>query len=430
FDRQWRTFGKPESDVPPNKTGVQEKSEFRRNPLNPNFANAETIPTPRGKRLLCSNWWGWVRHPNYVGDMCMHLCWGLVADYFYRMSGKSFAAGRTVVAVLPEFDRPLSAKIIYENKSGTYRVLLDDGSKVTIPREDVFETLGDYEDAMQSPRKKSPGRAKPRGRSPGRARPKSKSPARKKSPGRKTATPKSPKVEVAKPVVTSPRRRTAAVKAEVQLKETPTMSLRLRRWDGTPPVKTKVEDVVDSDGEGARVSPAKATMATKKVQTEFCGAFGVISMFVLFVGILLTCQLLLRSANQSVAGLKLNQTDLILTKVKASLEVRRFDVVALFKGFPKFDLLAAEIFFGFLISQALLSMLPIGPVVPAIPGVQGPSSYRCNGLHPIPWILPVSTILLLLHRAHRDNARCKTKYGEAWARYCEKVPYACIPKVY
>lgn len=31
----------------------------------------ETIPTSRGKKLMLSGLWGYVRHPNYLGDIMM-----------------------------------------------------------------------------------------------------------------------------------------------------------------------------------------------------------------------------------------------------------------------------------------------------------------------------------------------------------------------
>ena len=37
-------------------------------------ADLETISTPRGK-LIVSGLWGWVRHPNYLGDIIMAFCW-------------------------------------------------------------------------------------------------------------------------------------------------------------------------------------------------------------------------------------------------------------------------------------------------------------------------------------------------------------------
>ncbi|XP_069702526.1 delta(14)-sterol reductase TM7SF2 isoform X2 [Periplaneta americana] len=52
-----------------------QKNEFRKNPLNPALAHLETIPTQRGRKILVSGWWGWVRHPNYLGDIIMHWTW-------------------------------------------------------------------------------------------------------------------------------------------------------------------------------------------------------------------------------------------------------------------------------------------------------------------------------------------------------------------
>lgn len=48
----------------------------------------------------------------------------------------------------------------------------------------------------------------------------------------------------------------------------------------------------------------------------------------------------------------------------------------------------------------------------------------------IPYVLPVWLTALLLHRARRDDRRCRTKYGELWERYTRRVPHALIPRVY
>ncbi|XP_066258106.1 delta(14)-sterol reductase TM7SF2 [Euwallacea similis] len=49
------------------------KDGFRKNPYNPSFSKLETIPTNQGKKLLTSGLWGFVRHPNYLGDILCEL---------------------------------------------------------------------------------------------------------------------------------------------------------------------------------------------------------------------------------------------------------------------------------------------------------------------------------------------------------------------
>lgn len=39
-------------------------------------------------------------------------------------------------------------------------------------------------------------------------------------------------------------------------------------------------------------------------------------------------------------------------------------------------------------------------------------------------------IILLLHRAYRDDLRCEQKYGTYWQAYCAQVPYKIIPFVF
>ncbi|KAM6435343.1 delta(14)-sterol reductase TM7SF2 isoform 3-T3 [Liasis olivaceus] len=66
-----------------------QKNTFRRNPADPRVAGLRTIPTATGRRLLVSGWWGFVRHPNYLGDLIMALAWSLpcgfthILPYFY-----------------------------------------------------------------------------------------------------------------------------------------------------------------------------------------------------------------------------------------------------------------------------------------------------------------------------------------------------------
>ncbi|KAK6631734.1 hypothetical protein RUM43_013798 [Polyplax serrata] len=52
-----------------------QKAAFRECPLNPALSQLEAITTNRGKKLLVSGWWGWVRHPNYLGFIILHWAW-------------------------------------------------------------------------------------------------------------------------------------------------------------------------------------------------------------------------------------------------------------------------------------------------------------------------------------------------------------------
>jgi len=38
--------------------------------------------------------------------------------------------------------------------------------------------------------------------------------------------------------------------------------------------------------------------------------------------------------------------------------------------------------------------------------------------------------VLLVDRAHRDDARCQSKYREYWDQYKATVPYMIIPMIY
>ncbi len=54
----------------------------------------------------------------------------------------------------------------------------------------------------------------------------------------------------------------------------------------------------------------------------------------------------------------------------------------------------------------------------------------CGFDHVLPYFYFAFFLVMISHRAHRDIARCRRKYGADWDRYCEKVPYLLIPGVY
>uniref|UniRef100_A0A9R1SJZ9 Delta(14)-sterol reductase LBR n=2 Tax=Cyprinus carpio TaxID=7962 RepID=A0A9R1SJZ9_CYPCA len=66
-----------------------QKFAFRKNPSDPAVSHLKTIPTATGESLIVSGLWGWVRHPNYLGDIIMGLAWSLpcgfnhLIPYFY-----------------------------------------------------------------------------------------------------------------------------------------------------------------------------------------------------------------------------------------------------------------------------------------------------------------------------------------------------------
>lgn len=66
-----------------------QKFAFRKNPSDPAVCHLKTIPTATGNSLIVSGLWGFVHHPNYLGDIIMGLAWSLpcgfnhVIPYFY-----------------------------------------------------------------------------------------------------------------------------------------------------------------------------------------------------------------------------------------------------------------------------------------------------------------------------------------------------------
>ncbi|KFU99847.1 Lamin-B receptor [Tauraco erythrolophus] len=71
------------------RSANSQKNNFRRNPADPRLSYLKFIPTATGKGLLVTGWWGFVRHPNYLGDIIMALAWSLpcgfnhILPYFY-----------------------------------------------------------------------------------------------------------------------------------------------------------------------------------------------------------------------------------------------------------------------------------------------------------------------------------------------------------
>lgn len=49
---------------------------------------------------------------------------------------------------------------------------------------------------------------------------------------------------------------------------------------------------------------------------------------------------------------------------------------------------------------------------------------------PLAWLLPLWLAILLVHRAGRDDRRCRAKYGALWDEYCRATRFRMIPFVY
>ncbi|KAI4177128.1 MAG: hypothetical protein LQ343_000610 [Gyalolechia ehrenbergii] len=53
------------------RSSNNEKNRFRTNPKDPRIAHLQYMKTTSGSKLLTSGWWGFSRHPNYLGDWIM-----------------------------------------------------------------------------------------------------------------------------------------------------------------------------------------------------------------------------------------------------------------------------------------------------------------------------------------------------------------------
>jgi len=47
-----------------------------------------------------------------------------------------------------------------------------------------------------------------------------------------------------------------------------------------------------------------------------------------------------------------------------------------------------------------------------------------------PYLLPLWLTGLLVHRAHRDDRRCRAKYGQLWDKYCHRVRFRMLPFIW
>lgn len=57
-------------------------------------------------------------------------------------------------------------------------------------------------------------------------------------------------------------------------------------------------------------------------------------------------------------------------------------------------------------------------------------SLPCLFVSPLPWFYPVYFAALLVHRERRDHRICAARYGADWDRYCARVPWRILPRIY
>jgi protein-S-isoprenylcysteine O-methyltransferase Ste14 len=57
-------------------------------------------------------------------------------------------------------------------------------------------------------------------------------------------------------------------------------------------------------------------------------------------------------------------------------------------------------------------------------------SLPCGFAHVLPYFYALYLPALLVHRARRDEARCRAKYGSAWDAYRAAVPARIVPGVW
>lgn len=56
--------------------------------------------------------------------------------------------------------------------------------------------------------------------------------------------------------------------------------------------------------------------------------------------------------------------------------------------------------------------------------------FACSSEHFLPWFYTFLLSSMIINRLPRDEARCRRKYGKAWAVYCSKVRWRLLPGVY
>ena len=57
-------------------------------------------------------------------------------------------------------------------------------------------------------------------------------------------------------------------------------------------------------------------------------------------------------------------------------------------------------------------------------------SCPCGFQYILPYIYFIFLFILLIHRAHRDDQKCRLKYDLSWEKYCQIVPWKIFPKIY
>ncbi|KAH6855865.1 7-dehydrocholesterol reductase [Chaetomium sp. MPI-CAGE-AT-0009] len=54
----------------------------------------------------------------------------------------------------------------------------------------------------------------------------------------------------------------------------------------------------------------------------------------------------------------------------------------------------------------------------------------CGDGHLLPYMEAILVTAMCIHRCFRDEARCKTKYGDGWTEYCQRVKSRLVPGIF